>query len=202
MKVWELETERLRLRQWKKSDLAVFAEMNSDPWVMKHFPTLLTPSESNIWAEQCALLIAERGWGLWAAALKECGSFAGFIGLTVPKAKLPFSPCVEIGWRLHRRYWGRGFATEGATEALQFAFNVLTLDDVVSFTTLANRRSRAVMARLGMSDTHSNFIHPALEPRDPLAEHVLYKITRYEWHKRASQLRPPVAKGPMSDPSA
>ena len=98
MKVWELETDRLCLRQWKEDDFPVFAELNSDPVVMEYFPKLLKPAESDSMAEKCRQLIAERGWGFWAVSLKDRGSFIGFVGLHKPKAHLP---CVEIGWRLH-----------------------------------------------------------------------------------------------------
>lgn len=181
MKVSELETSRLCLRQWREDDFPIFAELNSDPVVMKHFPAPLQRRESDAMADKCKQLIAERGWGFWAASLKHNGCFIGFVGLHKPKASLPFSPCVEIGWRLHRRYWGNGYATEAAIEALNFAFEVLSLDEVVSFTTVRNHRSRSVMERLGMVNTHQNFYHPDIEPSHPLSEHVLYKIARTEW---------------------
>lgn len=181
MRVLELETDRLRLRQWKECDFPVFAELNSDPDVMEYFPKLLQPAESDSIAEKCRQLIAERGWGFWAVSLKESGSFIGFVGLHKPKADFPFAPCVEIGWRLHKLYWGKGYATEAATEALRFAFEVLFLDEVVSFTTISNHRSRAVMERVGMNNTHNDFKHPDIESGHPLSEHVLYRITSAEW---------------------
>lgn len=181
MNVWELDTERLRLRQWKGGDFPVFAELNSDPVVMEYFPALLQPEESDAMAERCRQLIAERGWGFWAVSLKDSGSFIGFVGLHKPKCNLPFSPCVEVGWRLHKLHWGKGYATEAATEALRFTFEILSLDELVAFTTISNLRSRSVMERLGMTDTHNDFKHPDVEPGHPVSEHVLYKITRSEW---------------------
>jgi len=181
MEVSELETSRLYLRQWREVDLPVFAELNSDPIVMEYFPTLLQREESDAMAEKCRQLIAERGWGFWATCLKHTENFIGFVGLHRPKPNLPFSPCVEIGWRLHKQFWGKGYATEAATQALSFAFEVLSLDDVVSFTAVPNHRSRSVMERLGMTDTHNNFAHPDIAANHPLSEHVLYKITRLEW---------------------
>lgn len=189
MKVWELETDRLQLRQWIDADFPMFAELNSDPAVMQYFPKLLEPVDSDAIAEKCRQLIAERGWGFWAVSLKDTGCFIGFVGLHQPKANLPFSPCVEIGWRLHKHYWRRGFATEAATEALRFAFEVLSLDEVVSFTARSNQPSRAVMERLGMYNTHNDFKHPDIESDHPLSEHVLYKITRSEWIKGSATKR-------------
>jgi len=107
--------------------------------------------------------------------------FIGFIGLNEPGYTLPFSPCVEIGWRLARAYWGKGYATEGAQVSLNYAFSELGLEQVYSFTSVLNKRSLAVMQRLGMINVDTNFIHPLIAETDPLCEHVLYKITRSQW---------------------
>ena len=181
MKIAELETERLLLRQWIEQDLPVFAELNSDLDVMEFFPKPLNREESDAMAQRCELLISERGWGFWATEIKESGKFIGFVGLHKPKATLPFSPCVEIGWRLLGNYWGHGYATEAAREALKYSFEILCLNEVVSFTTVANFRSQAVMERLCLRNIHQNFEHPDLPKGHALSEHVLYKITKSEW---------------------
>lgn len=146
----ELETKRLRLRQWRLADRKFFAALNSDSRVMAFFPSLLTRADSDALADRCQSLIDERGWGLWAVEIKATQEFIGFVGLNTPSAKLPFSPCVEIGWRLAFHQWGKGFALEAAREALHFGFDGLGLQEIVSFTALNNIRSRAVMMRLGM----------------------------------------------------
>ena len=103
----------------------------------------------------------------------------GFTGLAVPRHPLPFQPCVEVGWRLARGAWGHGFATEAAREALRVGFDELGLAEVVSFTTVTNMRSRAVMERLGMvRDPAEDFDHPALAEGEPLRRHVLYRSVR------------------------
>ena len=94
---------------------------------------------------------------------------------------MPFSPCVEIGWRLGKAFWGNGYATEASHEVLKFAFQSLNLKEVVSFTTLENNRSRAVMDRLGFRNTHRNFKHPALPSDHKLSEHVLYILSHHQW---------------------
>ena len=86
--------------------------------------------------------------------------FIGFVGLHVPKDHLPCSPCFEIGWRLAKPYWGKGYASEAATAALDYAFTELQLDEVLSFTAVANLPSEAVMKRIGMTNTGNNFMHP------------------------------------------
>ena len=178
-----IETERLYLRQWQKTDFKPFAEMNSSKDVMEYFPKLLSAEESNAMASKCQSLIDEIGWSFWAVSLKDSDAFIGFVGLNQPHQDLPFNPCVEIGWRLGKDFWGYGYATEAANACLKFAFEELKFDEVVSFTAKINKRSQRVMKRLKMKNTRKNFHHPALEATDPLAEHVLYKITRKEWMK-------------------
>lgn len=177
----EFETERLFMRQWRESDLVPFAQLNADPRVMEFFPALLDRAQSDAIAERCTRLIAERGWGFWAVELKQSGAFLGFVGLHVPSAELPFSPCVEIGWRLAYPYWGKGLATEAAKESLRVGFELLQLPEIVAFTALGNARSRAVMQRIGMQDTATRFEHPSLELTSPLRPHCLYRITAEQW---------------------
>lgn len=180
----ELETPRLRLRQWRPEDLQPFAEINADAEVMAFFPAPLDRAASDAMAERCRSLIAERGWGFWAVEVRKDAGFAGFIGLHVPAAGLPFSPCVEIGWRLARRHWGKGYATEGARAALQAGFDLLGLEEIVSFTALGNLRSRAVMERLGMREDVLRFDHPAVPAHSPLRRHCLYRLPRSAWQAR------------------
>ncbi|MDV2079251.1 GNAT family N-acetyltransferase [Marinobacter xestospongiae] len=183
----ELQTERLRLRQWCPGDREPFARMGSDPEVMAYFPSLLSREDSDAMADRCQALIQLRGWGFWALETRDGGEFVGFVGLHEPAAELPFSPCVEIGWRLAREAWGRGYATEAASAALDFAFDQLGLAEVVSFTTLENRRSRAVMERLGMrSAADENFEHPAVAVGNPLRPHCLYRLGRDDWRRGSS----------------
>lgn len=171
----EVETDRIRLRQWREEDFAPFAALTADPEVMRYFPATLSAEESNALASRFRDLIAERGWGLWAAEEKQSGEFMGLLGLHIPTAPLPFMPCVEIGWRLARKWWGRGFATEGARGALQFGFCELDLDSIVSFTALVNHRSEAVMKRLGMQ-RESTFEHPVVPVGHVLRDHCLYRL--------------------------
>lgn len=181
--VIELETERLNLRQWKDSDYPKFADMNSSPEVMAYYPRTMSKPESDALAYKIQTLISNRGWGFWAVEEKKSNNFIGFVGLHEPTPDLPFSPCVEIGWRLAKDYWGKGYATEAAKAALNFAFGPLNLAKVYSFTSVRNLRSRAVMERLNMINTHRNFEHPKIPPGDPLREHVLYELTRERWRK-------------------
>jgi RimJ/RimL family protein N-acetyltransferase len=166
----EIDTPRLRLRQWRVSDVLPFAAMNADPRVMEFFPELMRPAESRAVARRIRDLITERGWGLWAVEVRGGTRFIGFVGLHVPAPELPCTPCVEIGWRLAPAHWGRGYATEAARGVLEVGFARLGLDEIVSFTARQNLRSQAVMQRLGMN---------------PLREHVLYRLQRDDWEKHS-----------------
>nr|WP_323745980.1 GNAT family N-acetyltransferase [Diaphorobacter caeni] len=188
----ELRTERVRLRQWTKADFEPFAALNCDPQVMRHFPALLSREQSDAHASRMRALIEERGWGFWATDwLQQDGSapqFIGFVGMHVPIAELPFSPCVEIGWRLARPFWGKGLASEAARLAMRAGFEALKLPEIVSFTSRENLRSRAVMQRLGMhSRPEDHFDHPAVPEGHPVRPHCLYRITREEWLAQAHQ---------------
>jgi RimJ/RimL family protein N-acetyltransferase len=170
----DLGMERVALRQWLDSDLDPFAEMNGDPEVMRYFPAPLTREQSEILLTRQRELIASRGWGLWALDVE--GAFAGFVGLAVPSFDAPFTPCVEIGWRLRREFWGRGIAYRGALRALTYGFNVLSLPEIVSFTAAVNARSRRLMERLGfVHETMGDFDHPLISDGHELRRHVLYR---------------------------
>jgi len=172
-----LTTPRLVLRLWRSSDRAPFAAMNDDAAVMAWFPARLTAAESDGLADAIEAHHRTHGFGLWALEIPGVAPFAGYVGLSVPGFAAPFTPCVEIGWRLAAAHWGRGYATEAARAVLTRAWDVLGLEEVVSFTTAGNARSRAVMARLGMRyDPADDFDHPRLAPGHPLRRHVLYRV--------------------------
>ena len=177
----ELETDGLTLRQWKAEDRPLFAKINADPVVMEFFPRVLTSNESDDMARRLESLIAERGWGFWAVEKKDDKQFIGFVGLHEPAFELPVTPCIEIGWRLAREYWGAGYATEAANAALAVAFGRLDLSEVYSFTPIINKKSQAVMQRLGMINTHIIFAHPMIPENSPLRDHLLYKIDKPRW---------------------
>ncbi len=170
----QIANPSIRLRQWRDGDLAPFAAMNADPEVMRYFPALLTKAESDAVLHRLRDGIEKRGWGLWAVDVD--GAFAGFTGLSEPKFKAHFTPCVEIGWRLRREFWGRGIAFAAARQAEAFAFGTLKLAELVSFTAEINLPSRRLMERLGFThDPADDFFHPSLPPDSPLRPHVLYR---------------------------
>ena len=144
-----LTTARLVLREWLPSDLAPFAALNADPEVTRFLPAALTRAESDALVGRIVGHWQEGAFGLWAVERLEDRMFLGFTGLSVP-AWAP-RPETEVGWRFARSAWGHGYATEAARAAVRFGFETLDLPDIVSYTTVANDRSRGVMERLGMT---------------------------------------------------
>ena len=174
-----LETDGLLLRRWSDADREPFFRVNSDPRVMEFFPNRLSRAESDQFIERIEAHFRKHSFGLYAAELRENHAFVGFIGLSVPAFEAHFTPCVEIGWRLSADHWGRGLATEGARVVLKHAFEDLRLNEVVSFTTPANVRSRRVMEKIGMSHNPADdFDHPSLPDGHRLRRHVLYRVRR------------------------
>jgi len=178
-----LRTDRLLLRAWRPADRAPFAALNADPEVTEFLVTPLDRAESDALIERIEQRWREDGFAQFAVERLEDGAFIGFIGA----AKLPWAPDTvpEIGWRLARDAWGQGLATEGAREAMRFAFDTLLVPELVSYTTVTNERSRRVMAKLGLERINPaapyDFLHPRIPEGHPLRPHVTYRRTREDW---------------------
>lgn len=172
-----IETQRLILRQWQATDHQPFIDMGLDAEVMHYFPNCLTAAESIKFIEAVTEIIQQQGWGFWAVELKAMGQFIGFVGLHEQATQFEFSPCVEIGWRLAKAYWRQGYATEAAQAVLDYAFQTLQLEKVVSFTAVVNHPSQAVMQKLGMQKV-GEFNHPKLPEQHHLQRHVLYELKK------------------------
>jgi RimJ/RimL family protein N-acetyltransferase len=174
-----IQTQRLLLRRWHDSDREPFAALNADPRVMQFHPAILARPESDRLADRIEADFEKYGFGLFAVELRSERAFIGFVGLAVPNFDAPFTPCVEIGWRLAADYWNRGLATEGAKAVLAHAFDSLHLNEIVSFTVPANLPSRRVMEKIGMTRSPGeDFDHPRLPDGHPLRRHVLYRIRK------------------------
>ena len=142
-----LETERLRLRPFRLSDFDDYAAMCGDPEVTRYLITRFSREQS--W-RHLAFLIGHwelRGYGMWAVEEKETGDFVGRIGFAEPDGW----PGFELAWTLARRFWGRGYATEGARAALAHGFTVLRKDRVISLIHPENQASIRLAERIGES---------------------------------------------------
>lgn len=172
-----LTTKRLILRQWKDSDLPLFAKMNADARVMEYFPSVLSREESDSLAEKIQKELIEKEYGLWAVEVSGVAPFVGFVGLHYQDFPAAFTPCIEIGWRLTHEHWGKGYALEAAEKVVDYAFNILRLEEIVSFTTSNNKRSWNLMEKLGMThNPEDDFYHTKIPKDHPMAFHVLYKL--------------------------
>lgn len=177
-----IRTERLLLRPWRDEDLAPFARLNADTRVMEYLPKPLSRTESDALAARIRAHLAAHGFGLLAVEAPGESPFLGFVGLSLATFPARFTPCIEVGWRLARAFWGRGYAAEAARACLEHGFRERGFREILSFTATANERSRRVMERLGMTrDPGDDFDHPALPSGHPLRPHVLYRIERESW---------------------
>jgi ribosomal-protein-alanine N-acetyltransferase len=179
-----LTTDRLLLRRWRDDDREPFARINADLRTMEFFPAPLSRAESDALLDRLEASIDRHGFGFWAVELRDSGELAGFTGLNVPAFEAPFTPAVEIGWRLAPEHWGRGYASEAARAALAFGFERAGAERIVSFTAVLNERSQRVMERIGMRRVaDGDFLHPVLPPDHRLAPHVLYELTAADWRR-------------------
>ena len=171
----ELETERLLLRNWRDADLDTWIEMNQDPEVMRYFPGPLTDADATAMKVRFQTFLDEHEYGFWAVEVKGKDSFIGFVGLNDPRLNLQGMPDVEIGWKLHKRGWGQGYATEAATSALSYGLQELQIPEIISFTSTINKPSIKVMERIGLHRRIDlDFEHPRVEVGHVLRQHVVY----------------------------
>lgn len=179
-----LTTDHLILRTWKASDIPLMASISSDPLVMEHFPAIQDIIATQALIDRINQHYEQFGYALYAVETKDTHEFIGFVGLNHPSFEIPnfqpqSLPIVEIGWRLSSQHWGKGYATEAAKAVLHYAFTELNLGEIISFTVVANSKSRRIMEKIRLHHSEADdFDHPKLEKSSPLKRHVLYRITR------------------------
>jgi RimJ/RimL family protein N-acetyltransferase len=146
MAIPRLETARLILREWQEGDFDGYARLCADPEVMRYLGGH-TFSVLEAWRHMAYLVghWALRGFGHWAIEEKATGQFVGRLGFQEPQGW----PGFEVGWTLARDRWGRGYATEGAMTALEYAFSTMGRTHVISLIHPENHASIAVAKRLG-----------------------------------------------------
>ncbi|CAL76914.1 putative acetyltransferase [Bradyrhizobium sp. ORS 278] len=186
--IMTIVTERLTLREWRDEDRAPFAAMSVDPAVMRYLRALPARQDSDRWIDFQIAHQAEHGFGFWVVEDRATGAFLGATGLFKVFFDAPFTPAVEIGWRLARPAWGRGIATEAARASLAIGFDQFALDEIIAYAAPANAASQNVMRKLGMiRDEASDFDHPRVEADSPLRRQVMYRLPREVW--AASEMR-------------
>lgn len=171
-----VRTDRLVMRRWLESDRAAYAAMNADPEVMRYFPATLGRDASDASVDRIEELFGQQGFGLWALEIAATAEFIGFTGLNPMPSGVPGAGGTEIGWRLARRAWHQGYASEAAAAAVGVAFDGIGLTELWSMTAVLNEPSQAVMRRLGMT-LYAHFEHPRIDVGQPLRPHVVYRLS-------------------------
>lgn len=167
-------SSRLGFRTWHSSDLGQFAEMNADPETMAFFQKPLSTEESGSMMERMNQLYLDRGYCYFAVEIIGTGGFLGMIGLGWKTFEASFTPCVDIGWRIRKKFWNQGYASEGAARCLEFA-KELGIDEVYALASSKNLASIRVMQKTGMR-YEFDFEHPDLLEYPGLQPCSLYKI--------------------------
>jgi RimJ/RimL family protein N-acetyltransferase len=173
-----LETERLISRPWAASDVEPCYVLCSDPEVMLFFGG--PHAREKVEATVRSVMEHQARFGVWLQPLilKETGKFIGIAGIAEVMDETHFTPAVEIGWRLARDHWGKGYITEIGRAFIRYAFDTRGFEELVSFAVEGNERSIAVMRRLGFThDPSDDFDHPRVELAH-LKRHVLYRLKR------------------------
>lgn len=175
----ELESARVLLRNWKATDLEPWIALNLDPVNLRYFPRTYSVEESTTSFQRIKDRLEANDFGLWAAEEKSSGEFMGFVGVAAQNLEgVAFMPCHEIGWRLDRKYWGHGYATEAAKVALEFALNELKIPEIYSYTAIANEPSINVMRKIGLHFRPDlEFDHPNIPDGNPVKRHLVYSTT-------------------------
>lgn len=160
-KQYFFQSKRLGFRNWLPEDLPPFAEMNADEEVMEHFPKPLSRQETVDSIERLQKHYAVHGHTYYAVDILETGEFIGFIGLAYQDYETAFNPSIDMGWRLRKVAWGKGYATEGAKRCLAHAFTDLQFNRLIAVCTVQNQKSENVMQKIGMIK-QGEFKHPNL----------------------------------------
>jgi len=173
------KSQRLGFRNWTDNDLKDLEEINSDPEVMEFFPNILSKKETEDLLQRLIKHYEDRKYTYFATEILETGELIGFIGLAYQTYKTEFTPATDIGWRLKKSAWGKGYATEGAKRCLEYAFNELKMNKIFSICTLNNSKSENVMKKIGMIKK-GEFNHPELIDYPEYEKNNWYEIIKKE----------------------
>jgi RimJ/RimL family protein N-acetyltransferase len=163
-----IDTPRVRLRCWREADREPFAAMHAHPDVMRDAGGPIDRAASDAKLDRYAAMFSRFGFCRWAVESRD-GRFLGYAGIMPSPEDHPLGPHFDIGWRLSRSEWGRGYATEAARAALHDVFTRVGLDEVIAYTAPDNLRSQAVMDRLCLQ-------------RDPSRDFTTHSDRVGAWH--------------------
>ncbi len=176
------QTERLGFRNWQHADIMEMAAINANPKVMEFFPATQTLEQTTSFVEKMQRMYAEKGFCYFAVDLLEEPQFIGFIGFGELHFEADFTPCIDIGWRLHPKVWGKGLAQEGAKKCQAYGFETLGFSKIMAVAPKINFKSEQVMIKIGMQKV-GEFVHPLLVSNERLKHCVLYEKNKVEIKK-------------------
>ncbi len=177
MEPYLFKSKRLGFRNWVEEDIPKMASISANPEVMKYFPYVATYKQTEDFIHRMQAQFQEHKFCYFAVELLDTNAFIGFIGLLNQTYEAPFTPCIDIGWRLAPDFWNKGLASEGAKRCLHYAFSELKLTEIIATTTVHNKASIKVMEKIGMKKK-MNFEHPKLKHDEKLKACVCYEVTR------------------------
>ena len=172
-----IKTDRLNIRNWLESDIPSLVQMNKDQDVMRYFLSTMSDGESFDFYNRIIAHFNKNGFGLNVVEAKDNNEFLGYTGFMIADFESNFTPCIEIGWKFKKQFWGKGFATEAAKACLDYGFSKLNFEKVYSFTSIYNKKSESVMQRIGMNKI-GEFSHPKVPVNNELRLHVNYVIEK------------------------
>lgn len=181
MNEYLFKTERLAIRNWRKSDLSEFSKMGQDEKVMEYFPSLLSKQQTINLMERMQVQFEKKGYAYLAVEILDNQEFIGMIGMSDQKYDIKlddsdevFSGFVDIGWRLKTAAWGKGYATEGARAWMNYGFEKMNVETIYSVAPVINIPSQKVMNKLGL-ERIGEFDHPKIDPSHPTRKCALFK---------------------------
>lgn len=175
METYTIKTKRLGLRPWKIDDLDFLINLNQNEDVMHYFPSIQSEAQSRDFILRMNKCFKDSGYCYFAMVLLETDELLGFTGIMDQTNNLPFSPYTDIGWRLHPKFWKKGYVFEAAEACLQFAKTNTNLTEIISIAPKVNLPSISVMEKIGMSFIDT-FQHPFLKEFPKLFDCVRYSI--------------------------
>lgn len=175
MSTYLFSSPRLGFRTWQKFDLEHFSPINADPEVMRFFAKTFTQEDTLAFMNRMNKMNEEKGYCYFAVDLLETKELIGAIGLGWKTFESDFTPCVDIGWRIGKKWWNKGLATEGAQACLGFA-RQKGISQVVAMASVGNLASIQIMKKVGM-EFWKEFDFPDLADRPDIQSCALYHIS-------------------------
>lgn len=177
MKSYLFTSQRLGFRNWEGDDLLPYSKMCADPEVMKYFPGTLNEDECQAFINNMNAMFEDRGHCYFAVDTLDNSEFIGFIGLKWQTDRALDHPYLDIGWRLKKAAWGKGYGTEGAKECLKWAFDNLGQKSIYATATKENAASIRIMQKLGMQFV-KEYSEPIFAKHPIFDKAVIYAITK------------------------